>query len=120
MKKDHWRMLHAKRSQENAVDDTHQLDDGASAAPSTARSRRSRRSSAGSLAASSPKFNAALERSAHVVMERVMGHELSELRSAVGDCAAQQRATNDKLDKLVEAVTKLTPSPSKSGKRRRK
>ena len=127
VKRDHWRMLHAKRTAENEVDDTHQLAEGASVAPSTARSRRSTGSrrtglsgTAGSLVASSPKFNAALERSAHQVMERVMGAELSELRQAVGDCARQQQATNQKLDNLCDLVAKLSPSPNKEKKRRRK
>ena len=120
-------MLHAKRTAENEVDDTHQLAEGASVAPSTARSGRSRRSrssglsgTAGSLVANSPKFNAALEKSATRVMERVMGAELSELRQAVGDCARQQAATNKKLDNLVDLVAKLSPSPKKEKGRRRK
>ena len=60
----------------------------------------------------SPKFAKALEASARAAMHGPVGNEMREIGRAVDACAAQQRVTHRKLDKLCDIVRRLSPAPT--------
>ena len=64
----------------------------------------------------SPKFAKALEASARAAMRGPVGNEMREIGRAVDACAAQQRVTHRKLDKLCDIVRRLSPAPAPGGR----
>ena len=57
----------------------------------------------------SPKFHAALERSARDAMRGQVGRDIDELKRAVSSAAEEQFFTNLKLDKLTEMIAAIPP-----------
>ena len=49
-------------------------------------------------------------------MRGPVGNEMREIGRAVDACAAQQRVTHRKLDKLCDIVRRLSPAPAPGGR----